>query len=1051
MRILHISDLHASATEDYGQKRVASALVKHIEAEHQQQPVDLIVFSGDLANHGTEEELVLGHELVIEPLLTVLGLTSRQLVLVPGNHDVDRARINTYEDDGLQGRLTSEEAVTSVLSQAEPIAGITDRLQPWRDYHEMVYAGEVPPLTGGLACIHRITIEEKTVGVVALNSAWRSASDQDERHLLIGEYQVATALGDADDCDLLLVVGHHPLDWLVRFDESAVRRELERHNVIYFCGHTHEADPSDEIRRGHVIYSRAGCLYEGTTYLNGYSLIDIAQDQTVSILMRTWWPDRGVFDVATNVAKDGLFTTAWPGQSLTTSVLPPAEAVLGGLANLVQSSSFLESANDPTQVARLEDLLVPPRLLPLPYKDALAAKRVEDEYEFEPVKPWNEDWLAVPVILVAGEPEAGVSSTLAWLLEDWYANQAELLPVYVPFDERFSERGLVTALEKAARLAGWSGSRADLPPMLIAFDDVTESGRGLATVTTFLEARPNNRALFGCREKDHDAIAKRLAEVPMGYASVFLAPFGRQQLRALVQKVAGPAVTNLIDPIFAVVDTQDLPRTPFVLTALVAVMVTVEPSELATLNASDLLLSYVSLLLGRDDIGGTDRLGMDFRRREYLLGSFAKTMTLASTDSMKRLDAEEYLAGWFKSKGWGPGSSPGRVLDSLIERKVLAEDAAKDVGFRQPALKHLFTAKWMLEDEDFRAIVLADPLAHAEAVCHAASLQRSSKALLSATHNAAREVVASRLNDLSLFDEVSTQSGWSELGPKSSDLERVLEEDSRPPTPNEHERDAKLDAMHERRVASQDGDGVAVFPEEHEQLPNAVGVLTYVLGSSELVDDVPLKKEVLQTAIQGWGLMAAYASASGEATALREYLLRETQLEDTDEEIDELERMMRLMIVISMLLEVQGELGSVQLATIIDEMTSDEELMRDSASGLFMTLLYFDAHAGQSVQRLRQLYEAHRDHPMIVNIVRLWVHWAYEHEGKADLRNKLETLLVNIYVGGDAPSSGREKTHQRESVARNLRTLRVRRLARRKQVATTGLDVLDAGDADEDS
>jgi hypothetical protein len=160
---------------------------------------------------------------------------------------------------------------------------------------------------------------------------------------------------------------------------------------------------------------------------------------------------------------------------------------------------------------------------------------------------------------------------------------------------------------------------------------------------------------------------------------------------------------------------------------------------------------------------------------------------------------------------------------------------------------------------------------------------------------------------------------------------------------------------------------------------------------------------------------------------------------------------MRLMIVSSMLLEVESVLGSVELATIIDEMTSVEELLRDSASGLFMTLLYFDAHRGQSVQRLRQLYEAHRDHPMIVTIVRLWVHWAYEHESKADLRNKLETLLVSIYIGGDAPSSGREKTQQRETIARNLRTLRVRRLARRKQVATTGLDVLDAGDANEDS
>jgi 3',5'-cyclic AMP phosphodiesterase CpdA len=1042
MRIVHLSDLHASADRDFDQRRIAKALLEDIRAEHEQVPVDLVIFSGDLANGGTEGEFLIGHELIIEPLLASLDLPLDHLVIVPGNHDVERPRINTFEDDGLRAQLTTEEAVTKVLSSPDAVRRLNERFSSWLEYRDMLPSSNT---FGGLATVHRFELKGCKVGAVALNSSWRSAGDLDERHLLIGEYQLATALDEVDDSDFLLAVAHHPLDWLDRFDESAIRRELEHRNVMYLCGHLHEPEPSDEIRRGHVIYSRAGCLYEDTRYLNGYSLIDISTDGSVSINMRTWWPDRGVFDIATNIAKDGVFTTNWPKSNLT-GPLPTGVDVLASLADIVQQSSFLDIPTKSSNEPALDDLLVEPRLLPLPYKEALAAKRVNDKFSVEPIIPWDSNWLGAHIILIAGEPEAGVSSALLWLLADRYTTLTDLLPTYVPFDDRFSERGLAIALEKSARLAGWTGTRGELPPMLIAFDDVVGSGRGLETIVAFLKQHPEHHCLLGCRQYDHNSLAKFLTDVSMEYSSYFLGPFGRQQLRTLVEKIAGHGSSEIIDHIFAVVDAQDLPRTPFILTALVAVMVSINPSDIDTLEPSDLLQAFTTLLLSRDDIGGTDRWGMNYRRREYLLGSFAQALTHRNSESMKRLDAEEYLSGWFKSKGWGPGASPGRVLDSLIDRKILAEDSAKKVGFRQPALRHLFTAKWMLEDDDFRAFILSDPLAYPDAVRHAASLQRSSRTLLVATHNAARDVISTRLDDSARFDDVVSQAGWSGFMPNPKELERALENEGERIAPNTRERDAKLDALYEESAVTLDDDGGRLLPVEYEQLVEAVRVLTWVLSSSELVDDVTLKKDVLRTAIQGWGLLAGYASATGDASALRKYLIRETELGSSEEKLDELERMIRLLIVVAMLMDVESDLGTAQLGTIVDDMISDVELMDETASALFMTLLYFAGHHGEAVQRLRDLYEAHQDHPIIVGVVRAWTHWAYDHEDKVDLRNRLESLLVDIFVGTGTPPTGQARTAQRNGIAKNLRALRLKRLAQGRQIDGAGLDVLDTAD-----
>lgn len=47
MRIVHISDLHASADEDFGQRAVAKALINDIREAHKEVPVDLVIFSLD--------------------------------------------------------------------------------------------------------------------------------------------------------------------------------------------------------------------------------------------------------------------------------------------------------------------------------------------------------------------------------------------------------------------------------------------------------------------------------------------------------------------------------------------------------------------------------------------------------------------------------------------------------------------------------------------------------------------------------------------------------------------------------------------------------------------------------------------------------------------------------------------------------------------------------------------------------------------------------------------------------------------------------------------
>ena len=97
MRILHISDLHMHAQGDFGQELVLSQLVEDVSEQTTDGPgFDTLVVSGDLTHSGHDEEFTRVSDLLLDPLAEVTGLSRSQMVLAPGNHDIDRSFVSQY-------------------------------------------------------------------------------------------------------------------------------------------------------------------------------------------------------------------------------------------------------------------------------------------------------------------------------------------------------------------------------------------------------------------------------------------------------------------------------------------------------------------------------------------------------------------------------------------------------------------------------------------------------------------------------------------------------------------------------------------------------------------------------------------------------------------------------------------------------------------------------------------------------------------------------------------------------------------------------------------
>lgn len=1024
IRILHVSDLHAAKSSARDQRLLVDAFLADVRALHTNEPIDLIVFTGDLTFAGKKDEYVAATELLLRPLLELTGLPPCRCILVPGNHDVDRALVNRVVDSGLLVELKDREAVNALLESAD-VSMAAARLQTWFDFRDDFYAGTVNPTIGALGFRLSVETQGYSVGVLALNSAWRAQGGPDDAgRLLLGEAEVRQGLDDLSACDVVVAALHHPIDWLRDFDADDARRNFEARRTLVLSGHEHTPNPSVEHSvRGAAFYGRVGCLYQTRDYANSYAVYDYnPASGELAVSSRSWWPKRECFDAATDIAHDGRTVFTLPAHAPNTAVQEQAAftAVIRALRDVVLESSAIPQRILPAET-RAGDLLVTPKLLPVPYPEAVAVLDLKGDVALETVEvgaALEEN----QVLIVSGDRESGVTCTLAWTLVQDFEKKAERLPVYLPFSSQLDGKSLEKAAQDAATRFGIAKfKRSAVPPTLFAIDDVKPAHvKALDRLVRYASLHPEHSFVLGCHGAGHAPVADRLAEHDVAYRRIFVAPFGRGQTRDLVARLVGPEGSGIVERIFAVIAREGLPRSPFIMSVLITVLH--ETPDLEELNETALLNAYVNVLIGSAEWRDPEGLQMDYRRREHLLSCLAGRLTIGGLHRMSRLDVERFIGEWLADKGW-TNYSPGRVLDSFIDRRVLAEDH-DGVSFRHVALRHLFAAKRMLDDETFADVMLSDPMAHGDVIRHAVALNRSDRRPLEILSGAAQDAVdevGSELN-IEMFDR------WGRTGP-GDDIPTLEQLKAQLALPSYRaatkDLDEALDDLDDRWASS----SVSMrFPiaAAYENITRASSLLSDILRNSELVDDVALKGAALRQAINLTVLVAIIVMAVERDTQFLHEMLSDRLPKKVVNEGDSaewLDQFISSCLTLALSLVTAARLGSRRLAAAIEDVLADEEFMSSPGHALVATMICCRLQLKDWPERLGNLYDAHGSHPVVADVVRaLGMVWFRSAQTSDEDAQKLQVVLLDIYGGRELPNSAsvEQRAKYRGEVAKQL-------------------------------
>jgi predicted MPP superfamily phosphohydrolase len=261
----------------------------NLEAIVQDGSIDLICFTGDLAQGGKSKEYMALMPF-IDDLLMCTGVTRDRLFVVPGNHDIDRgvAKAAYRKLRGL-GDLEAEALSRWMAGQLGPprLANkyrddILERQGAYRTWvrdvlgrPELLPTPDTHPRLGYRVSL-RLPGHPFDVHVIGLDSAWLAGGNDDARKLRLTEDQIGR-LADDGLTGFRLALIHHPLGDLA--DGEGCRDLLASRVDLLLRGHLHEtrvvlwSEPDSELRE-----VATGCLYQSDKYANGCTVIDLRLD-----------------------------------------------------------------------------------------------------------------------------------------------------------------------------------------------------------------------------------------------------------------------------------------------------------------------------------------------------------------------------------------------------------------------------------------------------------------------------------------------------------------------------------------------------------------------------------------------------------------------------------------------------------------------------------------------------------------------------------------------------------------------------------------------------
>lgn len=642
--ILHISDIHINSSSISEIDSLVEKLIKDIKKVKAENKIsiDLICFAGDLIGRGdmafeNEMQIHLAEEHFIKPLLSATGLTEKEFILVPGNHEVDKGKIAKRTEAGL-GSIASLEEINETIFEMP--SEYKRRLQYFYDYMHEKYISDADTWNLGYSVIK--DINGIRIGIVGLDSAWRStgAGWEERGKMLVGEHQVGVLYDNIKDADLKICLMHHPLDWLSDIEMTNVERRLNYFDLV-LRGHVHDLDDKQICTQKYkTIYNTSGKLYPIDTYYSGYSILNIDMELSICCIYSREYlkAPREEFDKALRINENGKVEyqlTAYDEGKIAEYDL---KLHLREYYDEATEKYTMLKNIDSYSPDKIQDFFVEPTIFEKSEYERSELTRKEDKKE-KPV-PLMKLIQGYGNILIIGKKECGKTTILQKFGIFYTSSESEHIPIYIDMLQlnKGTDRIFVACQNFIFR-----NMSSDMPitktqirnmllngKIICLFDNVNISNYNhIAWIQTFTKAFPNNRFIFAAEEKFYQTYTlKELPDFGVEYKAVYLECFGKRQVREMVTKWGkgkeGFDANEMTHKIVTYCNNINFAMTPF----NIAVFMTIWDVDrnFVPINEGKVMRTYLETVLDKFSAEGFQRSEYDYDVKQHFLGYLAYAM-----------------------------------------------------------------------------------------------------------------------------------------------------------------------------------------------------------------------------------------------------------------------------------------------------------------------------------------------------------------------------------------------------------------------------------------
>lgn len=274
MRILHISDFHYKPSKKFDQQKLVDQLINKSKAV---DPIDFIFFTGDLVNSGTvEAHFWEAGSLLLDGLSTALNVKKNNIFICGGNHDVDRSAISESIKSHFELKIKDNNDLNAFANKPSPDYNLSKGpISNYIKYASSIYSGAGNQIND-LYSSHIRIIEDESVGIISINSAWCCTGDDFGKLYFPVDKLKEALLEIQNQAQFKILLLHHPLSWFKDFNSFELEELIHKEFNMVFSGHVHSNQISTHYVSNKGIFSHvapAALSFEKDAIL-GYSILE---------------------------------------------------------------------------------------------------------------------------------------------------------------------------------------------------------------------------------------------------------------------------------------------------------------------------------------------------------------------------------------------------------------------------------------------------------------------------------------------------------------------------------------------------------------------------------------------------------------------------------------------------------------------------------------------------------------------------------------------------------------------------------------------------------